>query len=154
VPADTSWEGYPEGSSQAGTIKITDYSDSDGQKGIHALVLVEIQMTCGACVTAAQELPNKLSQSWNDLGIKVIHLVVTDTSGAAGTVQAALQWKDNFAATWAVAADPTFTFAKQGTNYMPVQVLVDPRTLEVRKRKEGYDGAFTEAEQLAANNSK
>jgi hypothetical protein len=39
VSPSLSWQGYPEKSSQIGTVSIKDYFDCDGSKGINALMV-------------------------------------------------------------------------------------------------------------------
>lgn len=152
VSGDMSWEGYPKGSSELGTVALSSYHDPDGSQGVNALLLVQIRVSCPACQWAAEETPAML-QGWEGLGIDVIHLVYKESSSSTATTDTALQWKTEYEATWAVAVDPNFTFAHEGTNYIPIHVLVDPRTLEIVGRQEGNSEEFLiEVEQLAQQN--
>ena len=146
------WAGYAEGSSEAGTVTLADYADPDGKKGITALLITEGQADCGPCIKEAKDIVANLPERWTPAGIKVLQLVVSDAAGNPATTAVASTWKQHAAATWAVAADPNFTFAQAGSNPSPTQVLVDPRTLTIVDRLEGYRPELPELEALAAKN--
>jgi hypothetical protein len=81
-----------------------------------------------------------------------IQLLLRDDDQDPTTAETALEWKLIHDATWGVAADPDFIFGRKGTNWLPVRVLVDPRTLKIIARHEGFDD-FPEVDALATANA-
>jgi hypothetical protein len=154
VSGNLSWQGYPEGSSQAATISIQDYYDCDGSKGVNAILLLNSATWCGNCQQEASDLNANIAGGWAAAGIKVITLMVQNQSSQPATLPTAQQWKDNFGLTTsAVVADPNFSFAGSGTIGLPLELIVDPRTMQIVDRQEGYSGVHTKLEQLAAQNA-
>jgi len=148
------WQGYEEGSSQVSTISILDYFDCDGSKGINAL-LVDVSATwCGACQQEAMDLPGQVS-GWSGKGIRVLTLMIEDENMNPATTQTALDWKNAFGLTQiAVAADPNFTLSpSSGAVGLPMQVLIDPRTMQIVEVDQGYSGDYSSVEQLAQQNA-
>ncbi len=140
LDAKMSWTGYPAGSTTLGEVALGSYLDPAAKK-YKALLLVEVRASCGACQSEAQFISDNRDR-WAALGIAVVHLVFKWTSAEIATPNDAMKWKTKYDASWAVAADPQFTFAWSGTNYIPLNVLVDPRTLTMVAREEGYSDEF------------
>ena len=150
-----SWQGFVDGSSTASTISITDYFDCDGKRGIHALFLVQSALWCGACKTEAQALNSKMSGGWSQKGIEVLTLIIQDNSGSPAQLKHAESWKNTYKAKeWSCGVDPAFTFKGPGSNGLPLGLVVDPRTMKVVDRQEGYDPYNSPLVNLAAQNSK
>ncbi len=149
LDSSLSWEGFAHGSDTASTIHLADFHDPDGSKGIHALLLTQESLTCDFSYDASEEI-KKRAPGWSESGIEVLQLVVYDSKDEPATVEVARQWKDHFEATWSVAADPNFTFHEIGSNPLPIQLVVDPRTLTVVARANANDHRMlVELENLA-----
>jgi hypothetical protein len=149
-----SWQGYAEGSAQLSTISIEAYFDCDGTKGVNAL-LVDVSATwCSACQQEAMDLPGQVA-SWTGKGIHVLTLMIEDADQNPATTQTALDWRNAFGLTQiAVAADPNFSFQpSSGDVGLPMQVLVDPRTMRIVEVDQGYSGDYSAVEQLAQQNT-
>lgn len=152
LDASLSWEGFVDGSDTVSTIRLSDFHDPDGSKGIHALLLTQESLTCDFSYDASEEI-QKRAPAWAKDGIEVLQLVVYDANDEPATVEVARQWKDHFEATWNVAADPDFTFHEIGHNPLPIQLVVDPRTLTVVARANANDHRMlVELENLAEQN--
>ena len=147
-----SWRGFADGGSEASQIAVSDYLDTTGSRGINALLITEGTTVCPACLLEAKDLPGRLSGPWGKLGVKVVQLLVQDSAGAGATTITAEQWRKATQASWAVAADPGFTFARAGSNPFPVQILVNPRTLRIVARFDGYHATLPEVDALAESN--
>lgn len=155
VQPSLSWQGYVEGAAAATTISIQDYFDCDGTRGIHALLLSEAALWCGACQTEASELNGHMAGGWTQKGIDVLVLIIEDKLGNPAQLKHAESWKNTFKAQgWSVAADPGFSFQGPGSNGLPLGVVVDPRTMKIVAKNEGYDPQDPTLEQLAAKNAK
>ncbi len=150
-----SWQGFVDGATTASTISIKDYFDCDGKRGINAVLLSESAVWCGACQTEASELNAQMSGGWEKKGIEVLMLIIQDKTGAPAQLKHAEAWKNTFKAQkWSCAADPSFTFKGPGSNGLPLGIVVDPRTMKVVARDEGYDPDGTALIQVATKNAK
>lgn len=152
VAGNLTWQGYSD-SGQSGTVSIQDYFDCDGTRGINAILIDNSAVWCGACQEEASDLPTHQSE-FKSAGIRVITLIVEDNAGNPATMSTASSWRNNFGLTmYATVADPDFHFAGQGSVGLPLQIIVDPRTMKIVDREEGF-GDYTALTQLAAKNKK
>ena len=148
------WQGFAPNSAQAGTVSIGDFYDCDGSKGVNALLLITSATWCGACQEEASVLEQKTGGAWQGMGIRVVTLMIEDGSGDPATVATAQAWKDAFGlVTSAVVADPDISMASSPSFGTPLEVVVDPRTMQVVERQEGYSYDYPTLTQLAQQNS-
>lgn len=150
------WQGMLENSDAQTTIKPESYLDCDGTKKVNAILIDTSATWCGACQQEAQELPGKMTTSWNAKGIKVLTLMIEGpTNGVKATYQDAVNWKTQFMlSSIAVGVDPGFSFAPSGGGSigLPLQVVVDPRTMKVVDVQQGFSGDYSILENLATTN--
>jgi hypothetical protein len=149
---DLAWQGYAPGSDELGLLPLADFHDPTGALGIRALLITEGQADCAPCVAEAKDLTAKMNGKWKDRGIRVLQLLVSDAKGNPASGPVALAWRSKTKASWPIGLDPGFTFAQVGNNPFPVQVVVDPRTLTIVARIEGYRAELPEVEALAEKN--
>lgn len=153
VQPTLSWQGFPEGQSQATTISIQDYFDCDGTRGVNAILVTQSASWCGACKEHAGQLNGLIAGGWAQKGIHALVLVIENSSGAPATLATADSWKTAFQPQgWAVGADPGFSFASFGGTGLPLLIVIDPRTMKVVERREGLYSDHYALEQLAAQN--
>lgn len=156
VVKQNSWQGYAEGAEEVTDIGIESFYDCDGTKGTNALLILTSATWCGACQQESQVVKGKLASTWKEMGIKVVVLMIEDASSKPATTDTALDWKDQFKLTGAsVLADPSFSFAQSGASStigLPLQVLVDPRTMMIEFIEEGFSGDYSKVEGLAEKN--
>jgi thiol-disulfide isomerase/thioredoxin len=152
IPQNLTWQGYAPGQSSVSTLSANDLYDCDGRYGINAILFDTSALWCGACQQEASALP-QFMQTWGPQGVKVITLVIQDSVQQPATTATAQQWRNAFNLTqdW-VVADPGFSFAHSGQNGLPMNVLVDPRTMQIVKVVEGYGGMDPAVSQLALKN--
>ncbi len=144
VNSGLAWKGYLPGVSTISTITPHDLFDCDGSKGIDAIVFDVSAEWCAACQSQATNTPQLVSQ-YDQLGIRVVTLVVQDASEAPATTSTALDWRQQYGLTGiTVAADPAFSFAplNQTSVTLPVTIVVDPRTMTIMKVEQGYMAAY------------
>ncbi|MCS6901319.1 MAG: hypothetical protein RMJ98_16805 [Myxococcales bacterium] len=149
---DLAWQGYSPDSNELGVLSLADFHDPTGALGIRALLITEGQADCAPCVAEAKDLAAKMSGPWKDKGIRVLQLLVSDAKGNPASSATALAWRSKTKAAWPVGLDPGFTFAQIGHNPFPIQVVIDPRTLTIVARIEGYRAELPEVEVLAEKN--
>lgn len=147
------WQGYAPGSNEVTTLSTMDVYDCDGRFGINAILFDESALWCGPCIQEAMDLPGFLASSWTANGVTVATLVVQDLQQKPATTAHALTWRNQYklGGIW-VAADPAWIFSHEGTNGLPMNVLVDPRTMKIVKILEGYGGQDPAVNALANKN--
>lgn len=148
------WQGFLEGSTQQTTIKVEDYLDCDGTKGINALLLTTGALWCGNCNQEASEFDRNMANKWEAMGIKILSLIIEDSYSNPATIANAQQWRSKHGGQrFAVGVDPAFSFAQWGENGLPTQLVVDPRTMQIVYRQEGYSPSYPSLEGLAQRNA-
>jgi hypothetical protein len=153
VNSNLTWQGFPEGADQATTIRITDYLDCDGSRGINALLVDTSATWCEACQVEAKTFDAKIANGWQQKGIHVLTLMVENAASQPATLQTAQQWKQTYQLTTAVAADPGYSFVGSSSSIgLPLEVVVDPRTMKIVDREEGYSGDYSKLEGVALQN--
>ncbi len=154
VAPSLSWQGFAEGSHQAGTVNITDYHDCDGTRGVNALVVNQSAVWCGVCKTEAKKYNSKMAGGFKQKGIRILSLMIENAYGQPATLKTAQGWKDSYSdGSWAVVADPDFTFSSPGSNSLPTYLIVNPRTMKIIDRRSGGMN-YSKLESLAAGNAK
>jgi hypothetical protein len=155
VSPGITWQGYApnDASGTVTTLKMTDLYDCDGRFGINAILLDEAALWCGPCQQEAMALPGYLSGGWTADGVRVASLVVQDLAQMPASTANALTWRNQFKLNmiW-VAADPGWIFSHMGTNGLPMNVLIDPRTMKITKILEGFGGEDPAVDALAKKN--
>ena len=153
VDPGLSWQGYLAGSSTISTLRSSDLLDCDKSKGINAIVLDESASWCAACQQEAQDLEPQMASAWTAEGVVVVTLMVEDDNSNPASVQTASAWKGAFGLTSVdVVADPPFTFGGQGSQALPTNLIVDPRTMRIVSVTPGYSGPDPAVDQLAQQN--
>ena len=142
VRSDLTWQGYPAGTSAtaAQTIAAADLFDCDGTKGINAIVFDVSAEWCAACQAEAADMKTLLPQ-YAALGVKVVTLMVQDAAYQPATLTTASAWKQQYNLhDVSVCADPSFAFQPSGTGSvsLPLEILVDPRTMKIVSTNGGY----------------
>ena len=152
VSGNLAWQGFPEGAAALGSVSIQDYFDCDGSKGINAILIDSSAVWCGVCQEEASDLPSQES-TFQAKGVRVITLMIEDNSGNPATTNTAKSWRNNFGLDmYAVCADPNFSFGGNGNVGLPLQIIVDPRTMKIVAREEGFGGDYSSVLQLAQKN--
>lgn len=159
VIADHTWDAFLPSSpvGVTGKLSLHDFFDPDGSRGINALLIITSAEWCGACMAEAMTLESKIKSEWGAQGVLVMELMLEDTQGnraIPNVTGAADRWRAKFNLTdMAVAIGPEFTYAHSGTNGLPLNVLVDPRTMTMVQRQDGSGGTIdSDIAKLVATN--
>jgi len=111
------WQGYAPNATASSTLKITDFYDCDGTKGINAIVVLSSAQWCVACQQEAEFIPSWVASTgpiagdWSGLGVQVVALVIQTNQNEPATLATAEQYRTENTVTdiW-VVADPAQTF--------------------------------------------
>lgn len=129
VPSYATWIGYRPGDGAPKTVTADDFYDCDGSRGIHAVYLDYVAGWCSACQSAAWDLANKAAQ-WKSHGVVVVSLIIETSNYNPASVSTAEWWRDQFdLQDTYVLADPDQQIFSG--DFLPYEVLVDPRTMKI-----------------------
>jgi hypothetical protein len=137
VDPSLAWQGYVDDSGQTTTVRLRDYYDCNGSRGVRALVIDESALWCGDCQSQAQKLETLAPGAWKSEGAVLLVLMAQDAQENPATTDTALTWRNEYAlTTGAVVADPAWTTKLWGGatgagNAFPTDVVIDPRTLRI-----------------------
>jgi hypothetical protein len=139
-----SWSVYLEGSEELSTLSAEDLLDCDGTGGTNAVLLIGGVTSCGACQMEASEIPGNVA-AWDAMGIRVVYLMF-DSNAA--------EWRDYFELQGIdVGNDPQYSLVEGNSVGTPLNIVVDPRDMQVVMAVEGYGGSVWQAlEGLAQSN--
>jgi len=157
LSGDYEWTGYAPGEQTpsprvAGggaawpTLRVADLFDADGSRGINALFFVEQTAWCGPSQSQAQTIVACRRGDWDNEGVVVVTLMWQDDGTKPATTQTALDWRDRFGDTMDyVVADPNCSLYDARTEYpgrneLPINVVVDPRSMKIVDRENGSNG--------------
>lgn len=120
-------------------VTASDLFDCDGSKGINAIVFDVSAEWCAACISEASDFKTLIPQ-YEMLGVKAITLMVEDAAHSPATLMTATNWKSTYNLAIDVCADPYFSFhPPSGSSVnLPVEIVVDPRTMRITHVTEGY----------------
>lgn len=148
------WDGYLEGAQTVSTLTTNDLLDCDGKKGLNAILVAVSAQWCGACKTEAKTLEKKLAGGWKADGVRIITLMIQTNSGGKATTETAKQWRDAYKLNnVAVMADPKSSLLFSGSNSLPTNLIIDPRTMTITQKILGSGPEVEEAvDALVAKN--
>jgi hypothetical protein len=128
-----------------------DFFDCDGSRGIHALLIIDSSSWCSACRNEASGMEQHIASSWGPAGVKVLQLLVENSSAQPATTATAQSWKDYFQlkSVW-VAADPNFLLKSPAATAYPYKMIVNPRTMQIVST---YTGGAYDSQVLQLANS-
>jgi len=131
------WTGYAAGSSEVGTVPITDFYDCHGSRGISSLFIDVVAITCGACQSLASEMSSRLP-AWAASGIHVITIM----GFAQNTIENVTAWRETYGLQSSnVVLDAPECSVNGSSSSSPLTLLVDPRTMTIQQRWSGLGDA-------------
>ena len=137
-------ESLPAFETEPRPFNLSELYDCDGSKGIHGILVLPSKFFCGPCAQEASgREAEKLHWDVQGLGIEVVELLLNDpqSDNSAPTIQGVTAWRDQFQLhSVTVAADTGFSMVVGGSVGTPQMTVVDPRTMQVVLRQEGWGG--------------
>jgi hypothetical protein len=94
-------------------------------------------------------------QQWKAQGLKIVWvtLLVDDPNEGPPTAAGAKKWRDKFGLNSVhVVADPGFSMVTGSSVGTPMHTVVDPRTMKVTFKQEGFSGNYSALTSLAQQN--
>jgi hypothetical protein len=149
LPSHLAWQGLGPGESQERRIGIDEFFDCDGERGIHAVLIITSQYGCSRCTSQADGLTEMLA-SWRSegLNILVLTLKLEDPGDQNPASMAAVNhWRDAYGLnTSYVGYDNGYAMVPRsggGSFGTPLNSIVDPRNMEVIEVIQGYDRSYS-----------
>jgi hypothetical protein len=140
---DMRLEGYRDGTGEWIEIRLSDYYDPNGDRGINAILLNASAAWCPICNQLARELPT-LDARFRPRGAKLIELLVDAPSTDPAIRKTIDDWQKKYALPVDTVIDPRQDWLSHGTPdfVFPTQWYIDPRTMTiVRRVNSGPDGS-------------
>ncbi len=141
--------GYAPNKTSTSSVKLSNFYDCDGSKNINAIYIVYGAGWCSGCKQEAAHI-GQLAKTWAEKGIVVLSALTEDAAGQPASSNFIRVWRDTFklSATY-VCADPKLQV--YNADYVPYQVLIDPRTMKIVATGQFADTTITS---LAARNDR
>lgn len=120
-------------------IQLQELYDPKGQKGHKYLALNVSAVWCLACKQEATELP-ELQQQYGSKGVIFMTILAEDAEGHPATLEHVDAWLRSYKLSTIVVNDQEGSFAPYyDRNTMPLNLLVDLKTMKIIKRVTGAD---------------
>jgi hypothetical protein len=130
----------------AETVRLSDFYDPNGEKGVELLLINSVAVWCGVCRTEYADL--QTSTLYPDLharGLSMLGLVFEDNDGEPARYVDMVNWGTAFEVQFPFAVDPGF---KTGVYFdraaTPMNMLVDARTMKILVLVTGYSTTLYE----------
>jgi AhpC/TSA family len=131
---------------EAGAIRLSDFYDPTGEKGLELLLINSVAVWCGVCRTEYDDM--RTSQIYSQLsarGVEMLGLLFEDNDGLPARYVDMVNWGSAFEVKFPFGLDPAFKtgvyFDRSAT---PMNMLVDARTMEILVLVTGYNPAIYE----------
>ena len=151
-----SWMGYAPQESAPRRIHLEEFYDCDGRLGgMDALLLIVSQFGCPSCDSEAEVLDQNVL-AWTNQGhnVQVITLLLDNPDNSMpATIDSVADWRSYFPTQRShTVTDPSFSMVlpNQQSIGTPMEVIVDPQSMTVVHRQEGWDSQYTALKQFLA----
>jgi hypothetical protein len=141
VIPNASLNGYHSGTGTWGPIKMSEYYDPTGSRGIRGLLVTVSAAWCGPCREEAQDLVD-MFPAYKARGGRFLTAMIENSSRAPATQSTVDSWVSFAGTNFDIVADPSAQLLKSGAG-LPFNFVVDPRTMKVTKSWSGSDPGAT-----------
>lgn len=142
VVPNVSLNGYREGTGTWGAIKLSDYYDPTGARGVKGVLITVSASWCGPCQEEARDLVRMFASPYKARGAKFLTAMIENSSRAPATQTTVDSWIKFAGTNFDIVADPSALLLKSGAS-LPFNLVVDPRTMKVTKSWSGSDSGAT-----------
>lgn len=143
------WMGFAPGENTARKIELREFFDCDGRLGgLDALLVITSQFNCGSCYAEAEALDQNLKR-WENQGhnVQALTLLLDNPDNSMpATIDGVESWRAGFPTRNSyTATDPTYSMVEPDATTIgtPMLVIIDPTTMELVHRHEGYDASYS-----------
>jgi len=130
-------QGYREGAGSWTTIKLADYFDPTGARGIKGVLVTASAAWCGPCKEEAKQLVD-LYPTYKTRGAKFLTALIEDSYRNPARQSTVDSWVSFAGTNFDIVADPESRLLRSGSS-LPFNLVFDPRTMKVTKTWSGSD---------------
>lgn len=137
--------GYRDG--KAGSLewtelKMIDYYDPTGERGVNAILVIVSAEWCGPCKEEAKDLPGFYTNTYKPRGAKFLTAMIENASGKPADQAVVDRWMKTYNTNFDIAADPEGSVMLPKTDPkwgIPRNYIVDPRTMKIVRVNSGVN---------------
>jgi hypothetical protein len=123
------------------TVALSDYYDPAGSKGVSLLLLNTAAIWCSACVSEHRTLPDR-QRELGPRGLVILSTLFQDAERDPASLEDVERWIAKFGTNFPMVADPDLALgAYASPDSAPLNMLVDPRTMQILRKYVGDQGS-------------
>lgn len=125
----------------AETIRLSDFYDPDGAKGVEYILLNAVTVWCGVCRLEYEHLAAEdVYGTYSVRGLEVVGVLFEDNDGNPPTFRDLSNWSARYDVRFPFVTDPGFKtgvyFDRDAT---PMNMIIDAKTMQIVATMTGYD---------------
>jgi hypothetical protein len=129
-------QGYRGAAGAWTTLRLKDYYDPDGSRGVYGLYLTISAPWCEGCVAEGRSLPDRYANDYRTRGARFLAAVVQDQARNPATQKTVDDWIATFKTNYDIAADGQLLTAPKdaqgnGSIALPYSYVIDTRTMRI-----------------------
>ncbi len=122
-------------------VRIADFYDPNGEKGIELLMINAVAVWCGVCRTEYADLRTEgIHAKYGPRGLALLGILFEDNDGGPADYADLVNWSNSYQVDFPFVLDPGF---KSGVYFdrsaTPMNMLIDARTMEILTVVTGYN---------------
>lgn len=125
------FKGYRDGKGEWTDIRMLDYYDPDGSRGINAIYITVSAEWCPVCKEDAKVLPDWYTTHYKPRGARFITSILETGDRKPATKAAVDAWVSLYKPNFDIVADPDAETFPDSFTALPVNFEIDPRTMTV-----------------------
>jgi peroxiredoxin len=130
IAPDVRLAGYREDGTTLSTFSLSELSDADGSKGIHAIVLTLGGLWCPGCVQEGRALSDDYARLYRARGARFVSIEGPNLQADPVALRALDAWRKNVVRSYTVLSDDLWQYVAMAPEY-PYIVVIDPRSMLV-----------------------
>jgi hypothetical protein len=138
VMPNVTLQGYRDGAGTWTSIKLADYFDPSGARGIKGVLVTASAAWCGPCKDEAKQLVELYDGRYKARGAKFLTAMIEDASTNPAKQSTVDLWIAYAGTNFDIVADPDTRLFRSGAS-LPFNLVFDPRTMKVTKTWSGSD---------------
>lgn len=122
-------------------VRLSDFYDPDGQRGIELLLVNTAAVWCSACRIEHDDLPRR-APSYLPRGLRIVGSLFQDQKQNPASVEDLKRWVETFKTNFPMSLDPNYAFGLYASaETAPLNLLIDARTMKILKKYIGDQSA-------------
>jgi hypothetical protein len=123
------------------SIRLSDFYDPDGQRGVKLLLVNTAAVWCSACRIEHEDLPARAATS-TPRGLGIVAALFQDQKQNPASVEDLARWVETFGTNFPMSLDPDYAFGLYASaETAPLNLLIDPRSMTILKKYIGDQSA-------------